>query len=40
MGPKRAPIAHRLMARPLSSGRIRSATVPLHEVSVVRTVKS
>lgn len=29
MGPKRAPIAQRLMARPLSSGRIRSATVPL-----------
>ena len=35
MGPKRAPIAQRLMARPLSSGRIRSATVPLHWMSVL-----
>ena len=38
MGPKRAPIAQRLMARPLSSGRIRSATVPLHEKSANGTM--
>lgn len=39
MGPKRAPMAQRLMARPRSSGRIRSATVPLHEVSVIGGIK-
>ena len=39
MGPKRAPIAQRLMARPLSSGRIRSATVPLHDLSVIGGMK-